>query len=78
MGLVINPKNVQVKEVNQGGVLHTDEQEDSKIRIQRHKVRDTLNHGDMKLIKEVLEVPTNNLGVGHATMFVTLLHILIG
>ena len=69
MGLVTNPKNVQVKEVNQGGVLHTHQQEESlnlgrrlmhkdlKIRRQRPTIKDTLNHGDVKLIKEVLEVP---------------------
>ena len=40
-------------------------------------VKDTLRHGEMKLIKEVLEVPTAQLGAGHATMLVTLLHIVI-
>ena len=70
MGLVTKPKNVQVKEVNRGGALHTQNeeepmnlgrrpmQEDLKIRRQRPIARDTLRHGDMKLIKEVLEVPT--------------------
>ena len=66
VGLVTNPKNVQVKEVNQGGVLHTRQQEDFKIRRQIPIIRDTLRHGDMKLIKEVLEVPTTQSDVGHA------------
>ena len=39
--------------------------------------KDTLRYGDMKLIKEVLEVPTTQSGVGHATMLFTLLHIVI-
>ena len=89
MGLVTNPKNVQVKEVNQGGVLHTHQQEelvklgrrpmqeDLKIRIQMLTFRDTLGHGEMKLIKEVLEFPTAQSDVGHATMLVTLLHIVV-
>ena len=89
MGLVTKPKNVQVKEVNQGGVLHTHRQEepvnvggrsmqeDLKIRRQRPTVRDTLRNGDTKLIKEVLEVPIAQSGAGHATMLVTLLHIVI-
>ena len=66
MGLVTKPKNVQVKEVNQGGVLHTHQQEDLKIRRQRPTVRDTLRHGEMKLIKEVLEVPKAQSDAGHA------------
>ena len=88
MGLVTKPKNVQVKEVNQGGVLHTHQQEepvnlgrsmqeDLKIRKQRPTVRDTLKHGDMKLIKEVLEVSKTQSSVGHATMLVTFLHIVV-
>ena len=77
MGLVTKPKNVQVKEVNQGGVLHTHQQEDLKIKRQRPTVRDTLRHGDMKLIKEVLEVQTTQSGTGHVTMLVTLLHIVV-
>ena len=89
MGLVAKPKNVQVKEVNRGRVLPKNQrkepvnhgrkpmQEDLKIRIQRPIVRDTLRHGDMKLIKEVLEVPTTQSGVGHVTMLVTLLHIVV-
>ena len=36
-----------------------------------------LKHGEMKLIKEVLEVPTTQSGVGHVTMLVTLLHIVV-
>ena len=48
-----------------------------KIIRQMPIVRDTLKHGDMKLIKEVLEVPTAQSGAGHATMLVTLLHIVI-
>ena len=40
-------------------------------------VRDTLRYGEMKLIKEVSEAPTAQLGVGHATMLVTLLHIVV-
>ena len=75
MDLVTDPKNVQVKEANQGGFLHTHQQEDLKIKRQRPTVRDTLRHGDMKLIKEVLEVPTTESGVGHATMLVISLHI---
>ena len=89
MGLVTKPNNVQVKEVNQGGVLHTHQQEepmnlgrrqmheDLKIRRQRPTVRDTLKHGDMKLIKEVLEVSKTQSSVGHATMLVTFLHIVV-
>ena len=57
--------NVPVKEVNQERVLHTYQQEDLKIRRQMSTVRDTLKHGEMKLIKEVLEVPTAQLDVGH-------------
>ena len=52
-------------------------QEDLKIRRQKPIVRGTLWHGDMMLIKEVLEIPTAHLGAGHATMLVTLLHILV-
>ena len=59
--------NVPVKEVKQEGVLHTHQQEDLKIRRQIPTVRDTLRHGEMKRIKEVLEVPTTQLGAGHAT-----------
>ena len=89
MDLVTNPKNVQVKEVNQGGVLHTHQQEepmnlgrrpmekDLKIRRQRPVVKDTLRYGGMKSKKEVLEAPTTQLGAGHATMLVTLLHIVV-
>ena len=69
--------NVPVKEVNQEGVLHTSQEEDLKIRRQMPTVRDTLRHGEMKLIKEVLEVPTAQSGAGHATMLVTLLHIVL-
>ena len=46
-------------------------QEDLKIRRQRRTVRDTLRHGVMKLIKEVLEVPTTQSGAGHATIVKT-------
>ena len=74
---VTKPKNVQVKEVNQGGVLHTHQQEDLNIRRQRPTVRDTLRDGDMKLIKEVLEVPTDQSGARNATMLVTLLDIVV-
>ena len=49
--------NVLVKEVSQEGVLHIHQQEDLKIRRQMSTVRDMLRHGEMKLIKEVLEVP---------------------
>ena len=89
MGLVTKPKNVQVKEVNRGRVFPTHQQEepvklgrrpmqeDFKIRRQSPTVKDTLRHGDMKLIKEVLEVPTTQSDTGHATMLVTLLHIVI-
>ena len=69
--------NVPVKEVNQEGVLHTYQQEDLNIRRQMSIVKDTLKHGEMKLIKEVLEVPTTQSDVGHATMLVTLLHIVV-
>ena len=69
--------NVPVKEVKQEGVIHTHQQEDLKIRRQMSTVRDTLKHGEMKLIKEVLEVPTSQSDVGHATMLVTLLHIFV-
>ena len=89
MGLFTKPKNVQLKEVNQGGVIHTHQQEepvnlgrrtmqeDLKIRRKRPIVRDTLRYGGMKLIKELLEIPTTQSGVGHATMLVTLRHIVI-
>ena len=77
MGLATKPKNVQVKEVNQEGVLHIHQQEDLKIRRQMSIVRDTLRNGEMKLIKEVLEVPTTQSGARHVTMLVTLLHIVI-
>ena len=59
--------NVPVREVKQEGVLHTHQQEDLKIRRQMPIVRDMLRHGEMKWIKEVLEVPTAQLGAGHAT-----------
>ena len=69
--------NVPVKEINQEEVLHTYQQEYLKIRRQMPTVRDTLRHGEMKRIKEVLEVPTAQSDVGHATMLVTLLHIVV-
>ena len=69
--------NVPVKEVKQEGVLHTHQQEDLKIRRQMSTVKDTLKHGEMKLIKEVLEAPTTQSDVGLATMSVTLLHIVV-
>ena len=87
MGLVTKPKSVQVKEVNRERFLHIHKQEervnlgrrpmqeDLKIRRQRPTVSDTLKHGDMKLIKEVLEAPTTQTDIGHPTMLVTLLHI---
>ena len=76
MGLVTKPKNVQIKEVNQGRVPPTHQQEepvnlgkpmqeDLKIKRRRPTVRDTLMHGEMKLIKEVLEVPIAQSDVGH-------------
>ena len=89
MVLVTNTKNVQVKEVNRGGFLHTHQQEEPvnlgrrqmqeywKIRRQRPTVMDTLRNVYMKLIKEVLEVPTAQSGAGHATTLVTLLHIVV-
>ena len=77
MGLVTKPKNVQVKEIIQEEVLHIHQLEDLKIKRQMSIVRDTLRHGEMKLIKEVLEVPTAQSGAGHATMLVTLLHIVV-
>ena len=77
MGLATKPKNVQVKEVNQEGVLHIHQQEDLKIRRQMPTVMDMLRHGEMKLIKEVLEVPIARSGAGHAIMLVTLLHIVL-
>ena len=43
-----------------------------KIRRKRPTVRDTLKDGEMKLIKEVLEVPTTQSSAGHVTMLVTL------
>ena len=75
MGLATKTKNVQVKEFNQGGVLHTHQEEDLNIRRQIPIVKDTLRHGDMKLIKEVLEVPIAHSSTGHVTTLVTLLHI---
>ena len=89
MGLVTNPKNVQVKEVNQGRVIPTHQQEepmnlgrrpmqeDLNIRRKRPIVKDTLRLGEMKLIKEVLEVPIAKSDAGNATMLVTLLHIVV-
>ena len=89
MDLVTKPKNVQVKEVNRGRVLpiHQQEepmnlgrrpmQEDLKIRRQRPTIRATLKNGGMKLIKEVLQVPTAQSSVGRETMLVTLLHIVV-
>jgi len=58
VGLATKPKNAKVKEVNQEGVLHIHQQEDLKIIRQIPTVKDTLRHGEMNLIKEVLEVPT--------------------
>ena len=55
--------NVPVKEFNQEGTLLTHQQEDLKIRSQMSTIRD----GEMKLIKEVLEAPTAQSDVGHAT-----------
>ena len=69
--------NVPIKEVNQEGVLHTHQQEDLKIRRKMSTVKDTLKHGEMKQIKEVLDVPTAQSNVGHTTMSVTLLHIIV-
>ena len=69
--------NVPVKEVKQEEVLHTHQQEDLKMRRQMSTIKDTLKHGEMKLIKEVLEAPTAQSDVGHATMSVTLLHIVV-
>ena len=47
-------------------------------RFERQKtkptVKDTLRYGGIKSIKEVFEAPTAQLGVGHATMLITLLH----
>ena len=88
MGLVTKPKNVQVKEVNQGRALPTHQQEELvnlgrpmqeyfKIIRQSPIVRHTLWNGYMNLIKEVLEVPTAQSSVGQATMLVTLLHVTI-
>ena len=69
--------DVPVKEVKQEEVLYTHQQEDLKIRRQMSTVRDTLRHGDMKRIKEVLEVPTAQSSVGHETMGVILLHMVV-
>ena len=89
MGLVTNPKNVQVKEVKLGGVLHTHQQEEPmnlgrrpmqknlKIRRQSPTIKDTLRYGGMEFIKEVLESPIAQLGVGNATMLVTFPHIVV-
>ena len=52
-------------------------QEDLKIKRQMPTIRDTLRHGDMKLIKEVVESPAAQSGDGHVTMLVTLLHIVV-
>ena len=65
--------NVPIKEVDQEGIIHTHQQEDLKIRSQMSTIR----HGEMKLIKEVLEAPTAQSDVGHVTMSVTLLHIVV-
>ena len=67
MGLDTKPMNVPVKEVNQEEVLRTYQQEDLKIRRQMPTIGDMLRHGEMKWIKEVLEVPTAQLSAGHAT-----------
>ena len=48
-----------------------------KIRGQIQVVGDTLRNGGMKMIKKVLEDPKTQLGAIHATMLVTLLHIVI-
>ena len=88
MRLVTNPKNVQVKKINQVRALPTHQQEELvnlgrpmqeylKIRRQMPTIKDTLRHGDMKSIKEVLEVIIAQLGVGHAIMLVTFLHIVV-
>ena len=74
MGLATKPKNVKVKEVNQGIFFPTHQQEElvnqgrrpmqEDLNISRKipTVRDTLGHRDMNFIKEVLEVPTAQLG----------------
>ena len=89
MGLVTKTKSVQVKEFDRGRFLPIDQQEEPvnlgrrpmqeylKIRIQRPIVKDTIRHGDMNLIKEVLEALTNQSDVGLLTMLVTLMHIVI-
>ena len=58
-------------------MLHIHQQEGLKVRRQMSTVRDTLRHEEMKLIKEVLEVLIAQSGAGHATMLVTLLHIVV-
>ena len=76
--MVTKPKSVQVKEVNQGRVLHTHQQEepvnlgipmneDLKIRRKRPIVRDNFRHGDMNLIKEVLKSPMTQLDARQVT-----------
>ena len=52
-------------------------QEYLKIKIQRPTVTDTFRNGNMNLIKEVLQVPLAQSGAGHATMLVTLIHIVV-
>ena len=88
MGLATKPKNVQVKEVNQGRALPTHQQEELvnlgrpmqeyfKIIRQSPTIRHTLWNGYMNLIKQVLEGPTTQLDARHASMLVTLLHIVV-
>ena len=87
MVLDTKPKNVLVKEVNQGRVLPTHQQEpvnlgrpmqeDLNIRRKIPIVKDTLRHGDMNSIEEVLEVPTTQSDAVHVTILVTLLLIAI-
>ena len=87
MGLGTKPKSVQAKEINQGGVPYTCQQEESvnlgrrpqqevlKIKREEPIVKDMLKDGEKKLIKEVMEVSPAQSGVGHATDLVTLQHI---
>ena len=68
MVLGTNPKSVQVKEINQGGVPYTHQQEESvnlgrrpqqevlKTEREEPTVKDILKDGEKKLIKEVMEV----------------------
>ena len=87
MGLGTKSKSVQVKEINQGGVPYTHQQEESvnlgrrpqqeflKIKREEPTIKDMLKDREKKLIKEVMEVSPAQSGAGHAIDLITLQHI---